>query len=102
MTTEQITVDFFDSIKQQLVKEVMEEIRPAITVELDQRRLNVAEAAQYTAMSEDTIYTLCREKKIPHYKVGSEHSRKPKIVFRVESLDRWMEQQERDNCEGWK
>lgn len=101
MNNDQIPAEFFNSIKQHLIDAVKKELRPLIAVELDQRRLTVAEASTYTGMSDDTIYALCREKKIPHYKAGSENSRKPKILFRVESLDKWMRQQEKANCEGW-
>jgi excisionase family DNA binding protein len=102
LNTEKITSDFFASIKQQLIKEIMDELRPAISVELDQRRLSVREAAQYTRMSEDTVRTLCRENRIPHIRAGSANSKKPIILFRIDSLDKWLLQQEQINCPGWK
>ncbi|ANY69742.1 hypothetical protein BBD42_27050 [Paenibacillus sp. BIHB 4019] len=101
MKTEQITVDFFASIRKQLFEEVKAQILSEIATELNQRRLTIPEASQYTGISEDTLYMLCREKSIPFYRAGSSKSRKPKIMFRVESLDRWMSQQEKVNCSGW-
>ncbi|SCW40191.1 DNA binding domain-containing protein, excisionase family [Paenibacillus tianmuensis] len=89
---------FLESIKQQLFEMVLNDLRPTIAKEIYQRRLTVPEASKYTGISEDTIYTLCREKKIPHYRAGAANSKKPKIFFRIESLDKWMEQQERENC----
>ncbi|OME23453.1 hypothetical protein BSK57_16370 [Paenibacillus odorifer] len=68
---------------------------------MDQKRLTVPEAARYLGMSEDTVRTLAREKKIPHYRSGKEGSKNARILFRFQTLDRWMEQQERANCKGW-
>ncbi|GAB7387420.1 hypothetical protein BSNK01_12560 [Bacillaceae bacterium] len=50
--------------------------------------LTVAEAAAYIGVCEDTIYTMVREKQIPHIRV------RRRIFFRKESLDRWMAEQE--------
>ncbi|WP_411735032.1 helix-turn-helix domain-containing protein [Paenibacillus sp. M2] len=72
-----------------------------MTVTIDQTRLTVPEAARYLGMSEDTVRVLCREKKLPHYRAGGSTSTKAKILFRVETLDKWMDQQEKENCVGW-
>ncbi|WP_438491060.1 helix-turn-helix domain-containing protein [Paenibacillus sp. IHBB 3054] len=69
---------------------------------LNQKRLSVTEAAHYTGMSVDTIRTLCQQGQIPFYRSGKAGSKNGKILFRIETLDRWMEQQEKVNCPGWK
>jgi len=102
MSAEAFSTDFLASVKQTLINEVKKELLTEITISLSQQRLNVSEAAKYIGVSEDTIYTLCREKKIPHYRGGSGLSKKPKIFFRVESLDKWMSVQEIENCPGWR
>lgn len=96
-----MNVDYLRDFKQQVIKEVLSELQPVDLVNSSQKRLTTAQAAFYTGLSEDTIYTLCREKQIPHYRGGTETSKKPKILFRKESLDRWMGMQERLNCRGW-
>lgn len=57
-----------------------------IQVEIIKRStLTVREAATYLGVSTDTIYKLCREKKITHLRIGS------RILFKKEKLDEWMD-----------
>lgn len=55
-------------------------------------RMTVKEAAAYIGASEYKTYELVRQKKIPHFKLGA------KIVFRKETIDQWIAQQEALNC----
>lgn len=95
------TVDPLDGLVERLAERLMPILQERMAMEkidvLDQRRLTIAEAAKYIGMSEECLYIMCREKEIPHYRVGSKHSRKPKILFRVDSLDAWMLEQENMN-----
>lgn len=50
--------------------------------------LEVKEVATYLGLSKDMIYKLVREKKMPHIKIGS------RILFKVESIDRWLSELE--------
>ncbi|GIM44454.1 hypothetical protein DNHGIG_00030 [Collibacillus ludicampi] len=51
--------------------------------------MTVQEVAQYIGVCEDTIYNMVREKKIPHMRA------RRRIFFRKDSIDAWMEQQEK-------
>ncbi|MBO7744165.1 MULTISPECIES: helix-turn-helix domain-containing protein [Paenibacillus] len=101
MQFEKETSDFFKSIKQKLIEEIRGELLPIIYTEVYHHCLTVPDAARYTGLSEDTIYTLCKQKQIPHYRGGAANSKKPKIFFRAGSLDKWMHEQEKENCIGW-
>lgn len=49
--------------------------------------LDVKEVAEYLGISVDMIYILCREKRISHFRIGS------RILFKKESIDKWIESQ---------
>ena len=51
--------------------------------------LRPAEAAKYIGCSEYTIRQMVRERRIPHYRIGV------KILFTKNSLDKWIEEQEK-------
>ncbi|MNC53604.1 Helix-turn-helix domain protein [compost metagenome] len=72
-----------------------------VAIAIDQKRLSIPEASRYTGIGEDTLRTLCQQKKIPFYRSGQAGSKNGKILFRIETLDKWMEQQEKANCPGW-
>lgn len=50
--------------------------------------LTVSETADHLGVSVDTIYTMVREKQIPHVRV------RRRIFFRVEAIEEWMRNQE--------
>lgn len=66
----------------------MENISP-----VSQVTMNVSDAAAYLGCSQSTIYTMARQKQIPHVRVRG------KILFRKDTLDGWMAAQENQN---WK
>lgn len=47
------------------------------------------EAAKYIGCSDYTIRQMVRERRIPHYRIGV------KILFTQNSLDKWIEEQEK-------
>ncbi|WDV98245.1 helix-turn-helix domain-containing protein [Brevibacillus parabrevis] len=55
--------------------------------------MTVKEAASYIGASEYKLREMVRMKQIPAYKVGS------RIYFRKDTIDEWIAQQERENCE---
>lgn len=55
---------------------------------MERATLNVRETAAYIGISKDLVYGLVRENKIPCVRVGK------RILFRKESIDKWMEEQE--------
>ena len=48
--------------------------------------LTALEVAEYLGVSIDTIYKLCREKKIVHFRIGS------RLLFKKASIENWIEQ----------
>ncbi|TJZ40065.1 helix-turn-helix domain-containing protein [Priestia megaterium] len=50
--------------------------------------ITVKEAAEYIGVSKDLIYSLVREKRIPHIRVGQ------RILFRKQTIDQWFSIQE--------
>src|SRR5699024_12763260 len=49
--------------------------------------LTVTEIAEYIGLSSDMIYILCREKRIPHIRIGR------RILFKRAAIDEWLENQ---------
>jgi len=49
--------------------------------------LRVAEAAEYTGLSRDTIYTACERGELRHAHVGGRR----KILLRPQWIDAWLE-----------
>lgn len=49
--------------------------------------LTVKEVASYLGVSVDTIYTLVRENKIVHFRIGS------RILFKKNAIDDWIDKQ---------
>lgn len=47
--------------------------------------LTVEEIAEYIGVSIDMIYKMTREKAIPHFRVGR------RILFKKDSVDKWIE-----------
>ncbi|WP_366160631.1 helix-turn-helix domain-containing protein [Bacillus infantis] len=50
--------------------------------------LSVQEAAEYLGVSSDTVYTMVKQKEIPHYRV------RKRIFFSKERIDTWIDNQE--------
>ncbi|WP_342489143.1 helix-turn-helix domain-containing protein [Cytobacillus sp. FSL W7-1323] len=61
---------------------------------MNRETLTVQEAAVYIGVCKDTIYTMVKEKQIPHVKART------RILFRVKTLDAWMREQEQQNLEA--
>lgn len=55
--------------------------------------ITAQEAADYIGVHIDTIYTMVRQKEIPHIRV------RRRILFKVESIDAWLHQQEINSCQ---
>ena len=58
-------------------------------MQIERRTLTVEEVAQYIGVSKDLIYIMVREKSIPFIRIGSR-----RILFKRESIDQWLSEQE--------
>ncbi len=52
---------------------------------------DTSEAAEYLHVHRETVLRMARRKQIPHHKVGR------KLLFRKDSLDAWIREQERQS-----
>lgn len=55
------------------------------------KTMTAIEVAEYIGVCIDTVYSMVREKQIPHIKV------RRRIFFRKDTIDAWMASQERSN-----
>lgn len=59
--------------------------------------LNVAEAAEYSGVSRDTIYTACERGELRHARIAGRRA----IRVKPEWIDAWLEQHAR-GAEAWR
>ncbi|MEK3735665.1 MULTISPECIES: helix-turn-helix domain-containing protein [Paenibacillus] len=59
--------------------------------------LTFTEACEYLNMSEYTLRNLCKTKRIPFRTIGAEGSKSPRYIFRSNSLDQWIREEEERN-----
>lgn len=64
----------------------MEMIKPQFE-KIKRSTMTAAESAEYVGVSLDMMYQLCRESKIPHFRIGS------RILLRRDKLDEWIDTQ---------
>ncbi|MFC0271091.1 helix-turn-helix domain-containing protein [Metabacillus herbersteinensis] len=57
------------------------------------KKLTVQGVAEYLGVHPDTVYTMVREKEIPHFRV------RRRILFSVETIDAWIRDQESITCQ---
>lgn len=58
--------------------------------QVERKTLTVDEIASYLGVHRDSVYDGTK-KEIPHFKVGA------RILFRMETIESWMKQQESEN-----
>lgn len=60
---------------------------------MQRKTMTTQEVAKYLGVHQDTIYTMVREKQIPHFRV------RRRIFFSVEAIDAWIRSQEFLSCD---
>lgn len=60
---------------------------------MQRKTLTVQEVADYIGVHQDTIYTMVRQKQIPHVRI------RRRILFSRETIDSWMRDQEEKSCQ---
>lgn len=96
MTPEKAFAAFIDQLREQLKKELLEELRAELGVAPD-RTLTFAEACEYLHMSDYTLRQLIRQKRIPHRVYGAEGSKNPRYLFSSRRLEQWIREEEERN-----
>ncbi|MCS0823168.1 helix-turn-helix domain-containing protein [Cytobacillus firmus] len=61
---------------------------------MQRKTLTAQEVADYIGVHTDTIYTMVREKQIPHFRV------RRRIFFSLETINAWMRDQEQKSLEA--
>jgi excisionase family DNA binding protein len=61
---------------------------------MQRKTLTAHEIAEYIGVHVDTIYTMVRQKQIPHVRV------RRRILFSRETIDSWMRDQEQKSLEA--
>jgi hypothetical protein len=100
MTAEKIATDFFDEVVDRLADRLMPDILQRIASQIpvaQDRKMTIEETANSYPISEKLLYRMCKEKQIPHIRMGVIGSRKPKILLSSATLDAWMKEQEQQN-----
>lgn len=59
---------------------------------MERKTLTAQEVADYIGVHLETIYTMVRQKEIPHIRV------RRRILFNRETIDTWMHDQEINSC----
>jgi len=55
---------------------------------MERKTLTVQEVADYLGVHQDTVYTMVRQKQIPHFRI------RRRIFFHKKTIDTWIEKQE--------
>ncbi|EJW14407.1 helix-turn-helix domain-containing protein [Paenibacillus alvei] len=98
------TDDFLEEIKERVYKEMVDKFKKDVeelyTIRIQRATLNSDQAADYLGICKETLYTLLKEKQIAAIPMGSAKSRKPNYRFRLSSLDKYLDEQERKFING--
>lgn len=95
-------IDLISEIRERLIQEILpiakESADQHYADRIKRATLTAEEAAEYLGISKTLLYAMAKEKSIPCFQVGAAGSQRPQIRFRLSVLDRWMEDQEQQNC----
>lgn len=88
-----------DKLMDEIIEEAAAKAAKLVLEQLGQvsrpdRTMDVDEAAKFLGIDAKTVYRLCTEKRLPHIRLGQLNSKRPRILFRQSTLDRWMREQE--------
>ncbi|SLJ92780.1 MULTISPECIES: helix-turn-helix domain-containing protein [unclassified Paenibacillus] len=89
--------DFLNDLAKRVAKiilpEVLNEIANKHLSESEDRTLEADEAAAHIKISRVTLYRMCAENLLPHMKIGGKGSRRGKLLFSSNALDKWKRDQ---------
>jgi predicted DNA-binding transcriptional regulator AlpA len=100
MITERVATDFLEGLAEKVAEKLLPKVIDQLQNELgikEDKTLNVAEAAPYIGISAEMLYRLCDKKMIPHVRLSSSGTGRPRILFSSASIDAWRKEQERLN-----
>lgn len=97
MISEKAGSDFLELIVDRLAEKLLPEIIERLALDLPETKnvtMDIKEAAEYIGISKELLYQLCSEGSIPHLKLGSNGTRKKRILFSSKNIDIWRREQE--------
>lgn len=71
----------------------MEQTKVSNEAVSQRKTLTAQEVADYIGVHLDTIYTMVKQKQIPHFRV------RRRIFFSIETINAWMRQLEEESCQ---
>lgn len=95
MTTNEFIEDVRERIIAELTPWVENQVDSLYKRRIEKATLSLEEAAEYVGISKALMYEMAREKRIPCFGIGRAKSQKPSLKFRLSSLDKWMDEQEK-------
>ncbi|MEK3875176.1 helix-turn-helix domain-containing protein [Paenibacillus sp. FSL M7-0420] len=100
MTTNEFINEIKERIAAELLPATQEVVNQRYADRLKRATLSAEEAAEYIGISKTLLYAMAKARSIPWFSIGAPGSQKPQMRFRLSSLDRWMDEQERLNYDA--
>lgn len=97
MTTTEFIEDIKNCIMAELLPLANRIVEEKYADRIKRATLSTEEAANYIGVSKTLLHEMAKRKEIPWFPVGVSGSAKPQRRFRLSSLDRWMDEQEKNN-----
>lgn len=91
MNAIQVFESMMAEIEERVYQRIMREIGSS---QPEDKRLSIAEAADYLGVEPSTVQRLCAAKVLPCIRLGVPGSKRPRVLMSQRSLDLWMRQQE--------
>ncbi|MDN4600011.1 helix-turn-helix domain-containing protein [Paenibacillus sp. F6_3S_P_1C] len=85
--------DLAKRVAQIILPEVIKVVGSEQFKESEDATLEADEAAAYINISRVTLYRMCAENLLPHMKIGSKGSKRSKLLFSSNALDKWKRDQ---------
>lgn len=96
-----IKENFGNELVNMIVNNLAEKMLPEVLARIGELQpstkdetMDIKKASSYLDVSEEMLYRMVSSKSIPHWRIGTEESRRKAIRFSSISLDRWKREQE--------
>jgi len=100
MISERVGSEFLELIAERVAAKLLPEVMERISSIPPQKpdvTMDATEAAAYIGISKELLYQMCSEGSIPHLRLGSDGTKKKRIIFSSNTIDNWRKEQEQLN-----
>ncbi|MNR93689.1 Helix-turn-helix domain protein [compost metagenome] len=100
MIGEKVATEFLDAIAEKVAEKLLPNVIEYLkndSILKNDVTMDVNEAALYIGISKEFLYKLCTANGIPHMKLSSTGSGRPRLLFSSSSIDAWRKEQEHLN-----